>query len=152
MGGTMSERIVVGIDGSETAKLAARWAASEAKLRDADLMFVCAWEVPAQTFGFGYTAIPEALVGDLAKGAEATLADALEKVRSESPEVSVETAAVEGQPARVLLDASEDAGLLVVGSRGLGGFRDLLLGSVSQQCAHYAKCPVVIVRHMKEGD
>ena len=148
----MTERIVVGIDGSETAKLAAGWAAAEAKLRNAELMFVCAWEVPAQTFGFGYAAIPEALVGDLAEAAQTTLADALEKVRSDVPDISVETTAVEGQPARVLLDASEDADLLVVGSRGLGGFRGLLLGSVSQQCAHYAKCPVVIVRHTHEGE
>lgn len=65
----------------------------------------------------------------------------------EAPEFDVETRAVEGQAARVLLDASQDADLLVVGSRGLGGFRELLLGSVSQQCAHHATCPVVIVRH-----
>jgi nucleotide-binding universal stress UspA family protein len=56
----------------------------------------------------------------------------------------------EGQPARVLLDEARDADLLVVGSRGLGGFRGLLLGSVSQQCAHHAACPLVIVRSRPE--
>ena len=53
---------------------------------------------------------------------------------------------VEGAPSAVLVDESRDADLLVVGSRGLGGFSGLLLGSVSQQCAHHAACPVVIVR------
>jgi nucleotide-binding universal stress UspA family protein len=57
----------------------------------------------------------------------------------------VERVVREGQPAEVLVEAAEDADLLVVGSRGLGGFRGLLLGSVGQQCAHHARCPVVIV-------
>ncbi len=62
--------------------------------------------------------------------------------------IELETIAAEGQPANVLLKISEGADLLVVGSRGLGGFRELLLGSVSQQCAQHASCPVVIIRHM----
>jgi nucleotide-binding universal stress UspA family protein len=56
----------------------------------------------------------------------------------------------EGAPARVLLEAASDADLLVIGSRGLGGFRGLLLGSVGQQCTHHAPCPVVIVPHERE--
>jgi nucleotide-binding universal stress UspA family protein len=58
------------------------------------------------------------------------------------------TEAVQGQAAGVLLHASRDADLLVVGSRGLGGFRGLLLGSVSRQCVDHASCPVVVVRHV----
>jgi nucleotide-binding universal stress UspA family protein len=58
----------------------------------------------------------------------------------------VETAVIEGPPAQVLVDMSADADLLVVGSRGRGGFSELLLGSVSQQCVHHARCPVTVVR------
>jgi nucleotide-binding universal stress UspA family protein len=147
----MSEEILVGTDGSETAKLATRWAAQEAKLRGAKLKLVSAWEIPANVLGYGFATISEDLVKDLVKGAEDNLAAALEEVRTAVGELDVETAAVEGQAARVLLDASREADLLVVGSRGLGGFRELLLGSVSQQCAHYSTCPVVIVRHV-HGD
>jgi nucleotide-binding universal stress UspA family protein len=148
----MTEKIVVGVDGSETAKLATRWAAKEAKLRGAKMELVAAWEIPANTYGFGFAAITEDLMKDLIKAAEANLAAALDEVRAEAGDVEVETATAEGQAARVLLDASKDADLLVVGSRGLGGFRDLLLGSVSQQCGHYCTCPVVIVRHVHGED
>jgi nucleotide-binding universal stress UspA family protein len=65
--------------------------------------------------------------------------------RPEADGVEVEQVTVEGAAPRVLLEQAEDAELLVVGSRGLGGFRGLLLGSVSQQCAHHAQCPVVVV-------
>ncbi len=68
------------------------------------------------------------------------------EVAAESPEVELERIALDGPAAKVLVDAADDAELLVVGSRGHGGFAGLLLGSVSQQCAHHAQCPVVIVR------
>jgi nucleotide-binding universal stress UspA family protein len=65
---------------------------------------------------------------------------------SETPEIEIERVTAEGPAARVLIDAVGEDDLLVVGSRGHGGFSSLLLGSVSQQCAHHAPCPVVIVR------
>jgi nucleotide-binding universal stress UspA family protein len=65
-------------------------------------------------------------------------------------EVRIERRVVEGKPAQVLLDQSRDSELLVVGSRGLGDFSGLLLGSVSQQCAQHAACPVVIVRGISD--
>jgi nucleotide-binding universal stress UspA family protein len=74
------------------------------------------------------------------------LREAVERVRSDHPAVNVETAVIEGLPAQVLVDMSADADLLVVGSRGRGGFSELLLGSVSQQCVHHARCPVTVVR------
>jgi nucleotide-binding universal stress UspA family protein len=146
----MTERIVVGVDGSETAKLAACWAAREAHLRGATLELVTAWEVAPVAYGYGYVAIPEEFLKELARAAEDSVAAALEVVRAEAPEAEVQTTVVEGPAARVLLEAAEGAELLVVGCRGLGGFRELVLGSVSQQCAHHARCPVVIVRHVHE--
>jgi nucleotide-binding universal stress UspA family protein len=74
------------------------------------------------------------------------LRETVERVRSDHPAVNVKTAVIEGPPARVLVDLSADADLLVVGSRGRGGFSELLLGSVSQQCVHHARCPVTVVR------
>jgi nucleotide-binding universal stress UspA family protein len=78
--------------------------------------------------------------------AELMLREAVDRMRSDHPAVTVEMAVVEGPPARVLVDMSEDADLLVVGTRGMGGFRGLLLGSVSIQCVHHAHCPVTVVR------
>jgi nucleotide-binding universal stress UspA family protein len=146
----MTERIVVGVDGSETAKLATRWAAREARLRGATLELVTAWEVAPVAYGYGYVAIPEEFLEGLVKGAEDTMAAAVEVVRAEAPDAEVQTKVVEGPAARVLLEEAEGADLLVVGCRGLGGFRELVLGSVSQQCAHHAPCPVLIVRHVHE--
>ena len=144
----MTERIVVGVDGSETAELATRWAAAEARRRGASLELVAAWEVPTNTYGFGLAPITEDVVKGLMQAAEENVGRAIDVVRTEAGDIDVTTSVAEGQAARVLLDAAEDADLLVVGSRGLGGFRELLLGSVSQQCTHYAACPVVIVRHV----
>ena len=78
--------------------------------------------------------------------AEQMLREAVERVRSDHPAVNVETAVIEGPAAQVLVDMSAEADLLVVGSRGRGGFSELLLGSVSQQCVHHARCPVTVVR------
>lgn len=146
----MSGRVVVGIDGSDTSRRAAVWAGREARLRGAKLDIVSAWQIPlygyASTGGFG--AVSEEIVKGLVENAEAHLAAAIRAVRAEASDVDLETITVEGQAASMLLEIAEGADLLVVGSRGLGGFRELLLGSVSQQCAQHASCPVVIVRHM----
>jgi nucleotide-binding universal stress UspA family protein len=74
------------------------------------------------------------------------LRDAVEAVRREHPTADVETLVVEGPAAHVLVEMSADADMLVVGSCGLGGFRGLLLGSVSLQCVHHSHCPVTVVR------
>jgi nucleotide-binding universal stress UspA family protein len=142
--------IVVGVDHSDGAKAALRFALDEARLRNATLRAVHAWR-------FGYVDAPgiEAggpmlgvELGDLRRGAEAALEATLSDVLpADGGGVEVERRVVEGSAAGVLVDESRDAELLVVGSRGLGGFRGLLLGSVGQQCAHHAACPVVIVPH-----
>jgi nucleotide-binding universal stress UspA family protein len=149
----MSGRVVVGVDGSDTARKAVRWAAREAKLRGIKLELVSAWEIPIYSlaYGYGFPAISEEMMKNLTEGAEGHLAAALDEARAEARDVEIETIALEGQPAKALVEVAKGADLLVVGSRGLGGFRELLLGSVSQQCAQHATCPVVIVRHLEEA-
>jgi nucleotide-binding universal stress UspA family protein len=135
--------IVVGVDGSAEAKEALGWALGEARLRGAALRVVHAWQFPA-TAGFA-AAYDGELLNALRDDAEA-LVDRLLAEVGVPDSVKVEKAVVEGSAAQVLVEAAADADLLVVGSRGHGGFAGLLLGSVSQQCAHHASCPVVIVR------
>jgi nucleotide-binding universal stress UspA family protein len=139
--------IVVGVDSSEGAKAALRFALEEAKLRQATLRVVHTWQ-----FGYigvsgleGFSPVLGADLGDLRRTAELALDAVLHEVAPGRNGVLVERHVVEGAPATVLVDESERADLLVVGSRGHGGFAGLLLGSVSQQCAHHAACPVVIV-------
>jgi nucleotide-binding universal stress UspA family protein len=145
--------IVVGFDHSEGAKAALRFALEEARLRHAKLRVVHAWE-------YGYVVVPgidgsyPALGGDIREirdAAAATLNAALRELIPETEPVEIEPRLVEGRVAAALVDESRRADLLVVGSRGYGGFTGLLLGSVSQQCAHHAACPVVIV-HRTEKD
>jgi nucleotide-binding universal stress UspA family protein len=142
--------IVVGVDGSDESKEALRWALEESRLRQATLRAVNAWSFPTI---FGPTPIPpEMFDANLIKeNAEKTLADAVAEVGGEDPHAYIERVVREGPAAQVLVNASADADLLVVGSRGHGGFAGLLLGSVSQQCAHHAPCAVVIVRTPREG-
>jgi nucleotide-binding universal stress UspA family protein len=146
--GNSSGLIVVGVDSSEGAKAALRFAIDEATLRRATLRVVHAWR-----FGYigvsgiqGSAPVAGADLSDLRRRAEVALDGVLHDVGRAANGVVVERRVVEGAPATVLVDESRQADLLVVGSRGHGGFTGLLLGSVSQQCAHHAKCPVVIVR------
>ncbi len=136
--------IVVGVDGSEGSEAALRFAAAEAGLRDAKLRVVCAWEIPAAAYATTWGMAAEAEPG-YADRARDVAAKALDRAARLQPGIDREVRVVNGQPAEALLQESGDADLLVVGSRGLGGFKRLLLGSVSQQVAHHATCPVVIV-------
>jgi nucleotide-binding universal stress UspA family protein len=142
----MSE-IVVGVDGSEGALLALRFALAEARLRGAQVRAVSAWHVPALAYEGAFAAPDTRLREDVAAEMRRALERAIEAAADVAPEVTVDTVVREGPPPTVLLDEAADADLLVVGSRGLGGFRGLLLGSVGQQCAHHASCPLVIVPH-----
>lgn len=142
--------IVVGIDSSEEARAALRWAVEEARLRNASLRVVHAWSLaPLAAPSVGAVPASYLAAQDIEELEEANrelLDSAVADVMNDDGPVRVEKELVRGTPARALLEAAEDADLLVVGSRGHGGFAGLLLGSVSQQCAHHAKCPVVIVR------
>ncbi len=148
----MTGRIVVGIDGSTGASHALRWAIGEAEFRSAVVEAVSCWQVPAWfALEGGGNDERERLTTAFAKDAAGMLAAAVEAelgLRS----VHVEQRTVEGRAAEELLAAASGADLLVVGSRGLGGFKGLLLGSVSSQCLHHAPCPVVVVPTSTEQD
>jgi nucleotide-binding universal stress UspA family protein len=136
--------IVVGIDGSEGSRAALRFAAAEAKLRNDRLVAVSAWHVPTALYagaGSGFVAPVEEedLSGAARRAVEAELAEVL------GADAGVDLVMREGNAAHVLIEESTDATMLVVGSRGHGGFTGLLIGSVGQQCAAHAHCPVVIV-------
>ena len=137
-------RVVVGVDGSRGAAAALRVAAEEAAQRRLPLRIVCAWEAPAGTYvGEAFAPTADGFV-EAERHAEEVLRTALERV-AVGAAVETEALAIEGNPAKVLLEQARDAALLVVGSRGRGAAASLLLGSVSQKLAHHAPCPLVIV-------
>lgn len=138
-----SPGIVVGVDGSDQSLCALVWAAKEAERRRIPLHVVTAYTVPifaASSMDAGYTTMDDAIIRE---GAQSVLNKALERIRSFDIEVlsRVET----GDAAAVLLELSEEADLMVVGSRGRGGFVGRLLGSVSSALPAHAKCPTVVV-------
>jgi nucleotide-binding universal stress UspA family protein len=142
-------RIVVGIDGSWASKAVLRFALEEAKLRGSSVLVVHAWRHSSGGLHTYYAGgVGERLGGPPQTRAqkEQRQLERLVGKLAPSPEVEITAAAVEGDPVSVLLEAAKGAELLVVGSRGAGGFAGLLLGSVSQQCVTHAPCPVVIVR------
>lgn len=142
------ETIVVGIDGSDASKQALRWAIQEARVHGARVTALHAWETPAPVPEVGPMPAIDLVdfVGEFRGAAEKRAADVVEEVVGDDTSVTVEPVAVEGSPAEALIDASRNADLVVVGSRGHGGFTSLLLGSVSHQVAQHAECPVVIHR------
>ncbi|AVH55727.1 MULTISPECIES: universal stress protein [Streptomyces] len=135
-------RVVVGVDGSPSSHAALRWAVRYAGLVGGAVEAVAAYGLPG---AHGWSA-PAADVDLDTEAAERGLVDEVREVLGEPAASQVRELLVHGNPAEVLLNASEGAEVLVVGSRGRGGFVRALLGSVSQQCALHAKCPVVIVR------
>lgn len=133
-------RVVVGVDGSEPGRRALQWAADEAQRRGADLEVVHAWHPPIQPLGLVLPAVDHASAEANGKA----LLDAAASAVANRPFI-VAPMLIEGSPARCLLEVSTGAALLVLGSRGRGGFAGLLLGSVSSQALHHAQCPVVLV-------
>ena len=137
--------IVIGIDGSETANEALTLAAHEARLHDARLRIVVVWQLSSIMYGSGYTAFNEDTLNAVRNRAQSIADKAVATVAELAPAVECEAMVLEGQPADTLLGASGDADLIVVGSRGLGGFKRLMLGSVSDQVVHHSVCPVLVV-------
>lgn len=154
--------IVVGVDGSESSRRALRWALNEAHLRGDVIVVTHAYErqrvrnpyataypyVPADTFRVATEyerSQQEELDTHARQQAEGVIQQALDEAGWAVDGPVVKRLTVARDPARTLVEMSEHADLLVVGSRGHGGFTGLLLGSVSQHCAHHAHCPVVII-------
>jgi nucleotide-binding universal stress UspA family protein len=139
-------RIVAGVDGSPSSLSALRWAIRQAGLTGATVDAVTAWHYPAAAGGYGWAQAGLAAGFGFKELAEEVLAAAISQACDPGSDVCVRPRVIAGSPAGVLLDAADGADLLVVGSRGHGGFTEALLGSVSQHCVHHAPCPVVIVR------
>ena len=140
-------KVVVGVDRSDGALQALRFACREARLRGATLRIVHTWELSAGVVAgapFVIGPLPDLQQG-LEQEANTVIEDLLQEVGAEAEGLAIEQQVVMGGAARVLLDEAKGADLLVVGSRGRGGFKGLLLGSVSQQCVHHAPCPVAVV-------
>jgi nucleotide-binding universal stress UspA family protein len=142
-GGVVSavKNIAVGTDGSDNSVAALRWALAEAKVHGASVDVVYSWEFPPVIDPMGVSMLPS--TQDMDASAGRLLNGVMEKVDASG--VSVTTSVVRGAPATALLTAAKSADLLVIGRRGRGGFMGLLLGSVAQQVAHHAPCPVVLV-------
>ena len=138
--------IIVGVDGSHGAHRALEWAMQEAAARHAPLTVIAVHQVAASAWIVAPSFLPvdELTVEHARQVAEEAVAKAAAQL-GESQPVSVTVRAVTGLPAKELIEASRDADLLVVGSRGGGGFARLMLGSVSDQVARHAHCPVVVV-------
>jgi nucleotide-binding universal stress UspA family protein len=134
-------RIVVGVDGSTSSAQAVRWAARQADLTGAEVHAVITWHLPTTT-GWETTLDAVDWEGDAGRTLDAALAEALPPAEAER----VHRHVVEGHPAKVLAERSAGADLLVVGSRGHGGFTGMLLGSVGLHVLAHATCPVVVVR------
>jgi nucleotide-binding universal stress UspA family protein len=135
------QRVVVGVDGSDDAAQALRWALVDARVRGAVAAVVHAWH-PPYSLSFAAAAMDLPAFEDAATRLLDRVVDAVEP---EFRDVPIERVLVSGSPTDALLGAAQDAEVVVVGGRGVGGFRGLLLGSVSQQLAHHAPCPVVVV-------
>lgn len=147
MSGQQQRRIVVGVDGSPSSKRALAWAVHQAELDGSVIDAVCAWQYP---ISYGWVVTDEdTRIGALA--AE-TLDKVIAEVRRDSGRVSIRPHVVAQNPARALIDAAEGADLLVIGSRGHGGFTGALLGSVGQHCVHHAPCPVLVIRGTTAGN
>jgi nucleotide-binding universal stress UspA family protein len=135
-------RIVVGVDGSENSLVALRWALDEAQRSHATVQAVITWHYPYTGVGF----VPYVDASGLDDGARLTLEEALGTAcPDDETRRSIERLVVQDSPAHALVEAAKGADLLVVGSRGRGGFTGLMLGSVSTQCVHHAPCAVVVV-------
>ena len=144
------ERIVVGYDGSPEAALAVRWAARHAALLDSELQVVHCSLWPLLTHDLG--PVKGVAGSGLQHQAQAILDEGKAEALSVAPRITVQGSLLYGLPADHLRRMAENAGLLVLGSRGIGGFLGLLVGSVSLELSATAPCPVAVIRFDKHPE
>jgi len=140
-------RIVVGVDGSESSKDALPWAKARADADGAELVAIGAWSYPVASFPMLVNEVAAPETFDVEGETRATLDSVIKETLGD---VTVTRQVLQGHPVTVMLAAARHADLVVVGSRGHGGFVGSLLGSVSQGLVAHADCPVVVVRHPKQ--
>src|SRR5215203_1615644 len=141
------KQIVVGVDGSESSRAALHWAYDEAAHHNASLVAVSTWHPPALPMSPPYGHLPpEGYETGPELEARELLENLTDDLEPREPAVDVRVSISKGSPAKVLIDMSQGADLIVVGSRGRGGFAGMLLGSVSQHVVAHAACPVVVLR------
>jgi nucleotide-binding universal stress UspA family protein len=139
-------RIVVGVDGSDCSEIALRWAADEAEYRGATLVVVTTWTALPPPIVDPYAGFSARGPGDPREAAMSALGEMVGRVLEDMPNLSVELLAIPGDTAKVLIEQSRDADLVVVGARGTGGVSDWLLGSVSHKVAQHSYCSVAVIR------
>jgi len=137
------QRIVVGIDGSEDSRRALRWALQEGRLRQASVEVVHTWQTPY--VGVSRYMVPVFDADTYEKAARQVLDSVVDAEDTTGLVAPVARIVASGVAAGVIVEQARGADLIVLGSRGLGGFKGLLLGSVSHQVVHHAPCPVVVV-------
>jgi nucleotide-binding universal stress UspA family protein len=145
--------IMVGVDGSASSRTALRWALHQAWEHDAQVVAVTVWESPYSSLGGPlYPVDTDAIAAQAARSLDDAVASVLAEMAPDERSDTVERRVLEGVAAPTLCEvAAEQADLLVVGSRGHGGFTGLLLGSVSAHCAHHTPVPLVIVPPVTSG-
>lgn len=140
-----SSRIVVGVDGSPASRAALAWAGTEAELRGAELDVVAVWAFPAYIDPLGGAYLLPGAMGETESREKAKLEESVIQVLGPNPSFPIRQITMCGSTTTELLTAAEGADLLVVGSRGRGGFLSLLLGSTALQCVQHAPCPAVVI-------
>jgi nucleotide-binding universal stress UspA family protein len=143
----LGTEIIVGFDGSDHARTALDFAAKEALNRRLPIRLVQAFTPPMGGAGLGYgTVLPADALDTMRDAIAGQLQEAADEYHALFPDLQISTTVVVGNSTAALMEEAKDAALLVVGSRGLGGFRGLLLGSTGVQVAAHARCPVAVVR------
>jgi nucleotide-binding universal stress UspA family protein len=144
--GPQAGRVVVGVDGSTGSARALALAFEEASLRGIGLSAVCAWQVPNyEAYGWASSVTDQSMVSVYEREAHRSLSESLAGWQEKYPDVDVRPVLVRSEPVAALVNASLGAEAVVLGSRGLGGFRSLLLGSVTHGVLHHARCAVAVV-------
>jgi nucleotide-binding universal stress UspA family protein len=142
-------RIVVGVDGSPSSRMALRWAVRQANLTNGTVDAVMAWGIPMMLQSYGMVPVYVEEEGSFEENAQKTIEAVISEETEPADSQRVMSLVIKGHPAQVLLDIAAGADMLVVGSRGHGEFAEALLGSVSQNCVHHAPCPVLIMRGVR---